>query len=305
MLQELKRWREGFVEKYGESEMEEWDAGDADLTVLRSSLLSVPLFSEKRLIIVKNLLQNPKRDGLEPLLDSLEKLPDTTVAVFAELDGPDKRTTAFKRLSGLGTTKLFLKPKDAQLESWAMRRAEQYGAHLDLAGARYLISLVGDDGFTLDHEINKLSLFTEGGAIHVSHIEELIQNQVQKSVFALTDALAKKDTTLALRILRDLQEGGEDAGFLFSMMARQFRLLLEMKSLSEKGHNPTMIARDMAVHPFVVSSTLRYTKNFTHEKLHQILRHFLTIDRRVKSGLLPLKPREEDHFFLAIERIFL
>ena len=108
-----------------------------------------------------------------------------------------------------------------------------------------------------------------------------------------------------MRTIEALQEQGEDPAFIFSMIVRQFRLLLEMKALSEQNMPPTIMARTMGVHPFVVSNTVGYTKNFTYEYLKETLAAFLALDERLKTGRIPLKPREEDQYLLAIERILL
>ena len=127
----------------------------------------------------------------------------------------------------------------------------------------------------------------------------------QKSIFTLTDQLAQKNFAGALTTLEQLQDQGEDAGFIFAMIVRQFRLILELKALSEQNLPTPMMARKMGVNPFVVSSSLRFTKNFTYDYLRQTLAGFLELDRRLKTGLISLKPREEDQYLLAIERILL
>ena len=139
----------------------------------------------------------------------------------------------------------------------------------------------------------------------IEMIDEATTRSVQKSIFALTDQLSHKDFAGALSTMRHLQNQGEEAGFLFSMVVRQFRLMLEMRALSEQGLPPPMIARKMDVHIFVVSNTLRFAKNFTAAELRFGLEKFLEIDRRLKTGLIPLKPREEDQYLLAIERVLL
>ncbi|MFA4814963.1 MAG: DNA polymerase III subunit delta [Candidatus Gracilibacteria bacterium] len=305
LLQEVKRWKEAFVEKYGESDLEELDGESASIEQIIGSISTLPFLSEKRLVILRNFLGSQKAEIANELLPAIEKLPETTVLVMVELKDPDKRTSIFKKVSTLATNRLFLKPKGMQLATWVQRRAEQYQGNLRSETATYLVSVLGDDLFALDQEVQKLCLYARDKSITREMIDELVTGNVQKSIFTLTDQLAQKNFAGALGTIEQLQEQGEDSGRIFSMIVRQFRLILEMKALGEQNVPASMMARKMGVHPFVVSSSLRFTKNFTYDTLRHTLEKFLELDRRLKTGLIPLKPREEDQYLLAIERILL
>lgn len=304
LLEEVKRWKNAFVEKFGDSDLEELDGESATLESLSGALRASPFLSEKRLVILKNFLSGRKAEEANALLPTLEQLPDSTFLLMTETN-PDKRTSIFKAVTQMATQRLFIKPKGAQLSTWAMRRAEAAGGKMDLQTATYLVTWVGDDLHALQNEIQKLTLYAEGKPITVPMIDLLVADRVQKSIFLLTDQLSKRDFAGALATIDSLQSQGEEAAFLFAMITRQFRLLLEMKALSEEGQAQTQIARTMAVHPFVVQNTLRYTKNFTHTQLRTALSRLLTLDERLKTGRIPLKPRDEDQFLLALEKILL
>ncbi len=302
---ELKRWKEAFVEKYGETDLEEIDGETTKVEQIINSISTLPFLSEKRLVILKNFLSSQKADIANELLPTIENIPETTVLVMAETKEPDKRTSIFKKLSTLATNRLFLKPKGAQLYTWIQRRVEQNNGSIYPESAAYLTSVLGDDLFALDQAAQKLTLFAKTAPITREMIDELVTGNVQKSIFTLTDQLAQKNYSGALETIERLQEQGEDPGFIFAMIVRQFRLILEMKTLSEQNLPAPMMARKMGVHPFVISSTVRFTKNFTYDYLTTTLAKFLELDRRLKTGLIPLKPKEEDQYLLAIERILL
>ena len=304
LLEEVDRWKSGFLEKYGDTDLEELD-GDSSPEVIASAIQAMPFLSPKRLVILKNFLAGKKAEQANALLPVLEKLPDSTFLLLIELTEPDKRSSLFKFLTSTATQRLFVKPKGAQLNLWVRRHAESMKGQLDAPNADYLISWAGDDLFRLHNEIEKLTLYAQGRPITPSMIDELVADNVQKSIFTLTDLLAQKKYSQVLSTLEKLEAQGEEAGYLFAMVTRQFRLLLEMKALADQGQNPAAIARIMAVHPFVVKNTLRYAKNFTYQQLKTALAELLTLDRRLKTGLISLKPREEDPFLLQLEKIIL
>lgn len=305
LLQELKRWKTAFIEKCGDTDLEELDGETSKIEQIINSIVAVPFLSEKRLVILKNFLSGHKADEANALLSAIEKLPESTVLLIAEFSEPDKRTSIFKALSSQASPRLFLRPKGVQLNQWILRRAQAEGASMQTETAAYLASTAGEDLFALNNEIQKLCLFAKGGIITREMVDELVTSNAEKSIFLLTDQLAQKNLSGALETLRGLNEQDEDPAFIFAMIVRQFRLILEMKALSEQNLTPTMMARKMAVHPFVISSSLRFTKNFTFEQLRRKMASFMELDHRLKTGGIPLKPRAEDQYLLALERILL
>jgi DNA polymerase-3 subunit delta len=304
LQEEVKRWKNAFVEKFGDSDLEELDGELVDPETLSRTLRATPFLSEKRLVVLKNFLTSKKAEEANALLPTLEQLPDTTFLLMTEAE-PDKRTSIFKAVTQMATQRLFIKPKGAQLSTWVVRRMEALGAKIDTTTASYLVNWVGDDLSALMNEVQKLALYAQGQAVTVPMIDLLVSNQVEQSIFNLTDQLSKKDYAAVLATIDSLQKQGEEAAFLFAMITRQFRLLLEMKALSEEGKDQTQIARTMGVHPFVVQNTLRFSKNFTHGELRESLEQLLHLDERLKTGRIPLKPRDEDQFLLALEKILL
>lgn len=303
---EVKRWRRAFIEKHGgDMNLEVFDGENLDMSSFSTSITSLPFLAEKRLIILKNFLSSNNAESQKVLLEILEKLADTSVLLIVETNSPDKRTALFKQLTKVANIKLFTKPKGAQLSSWIVNRAKKHEGQIDFNSANYLASLIGDDLFGLENEIAKLCLYSEGNPITIGMIDELVSSSIEKSIFTMTDQLAKKDHKAALKTMGELQEQGHEAPYLFAMIARQFRLMLEMKALSENRTPPNAIASKMKVHPFVVKNTLSQCRNFTYGQLKTGLQKLLEIDRRLKSGRLHLRPNEPQQYLLALERVII
>ena len=322
VLEEAKRWKRVFAEKYGDNDLVEFNGLDASPEDIAEAVSSPAFLSERKLVIVKNFLSSRKTEVTQKIIKSVENIPDSTFLLMVETGEIDKRTVAFKELSAMATCKLFLKPKGAQLTNWVLKATGSYGGRMDAQTANYLVSWIGDDLYRLDNEVQKLSLYagaqacapSQGGAaaaapitapITIEMVDKLVANNIQQSIFTLTDNLARKDHASMLKTLKALQSQGEDAPFIFSMVVREFRIMIEIKALLNEGHSPAQIARDTKMHPFVVETAARHTKNFSFEKMRRALRELLELDERLKTGQIPLKPREEDQYLLAMERILL
>jgi DNA polymerase-3 subunit delta len=305
LSEELSRWQKAFAGKHGDMNMEELDGAKASPSDVRSSILAMPFLGEKRLVIIKDFQRHRKADDKRDLKDVIELLPETTILVLAETKSPDKRSSLYKYLVKNATLKTFKKPEGAALTNWILNRVRKESAIMDYSIAGALAAIVGDNLWQLDNEIQKLSLYAKGTPITKTMIDELVVGNIDQNIFEMTDKLARKDIAGTLKLFRELHEQGNEAPYLFAMVTRQFRLMLEMKALQEEGGHPKSIASQMKVHPFVVSNTLKYCRNFSKAQLQNSLEELLEVDRRLKTGRLHFRTREEDQYLLAIERLLI
>jgi len=65
-----------------------------------------------------------------------------------------------------------------------------------------------------------------------------------------------------------------------------------------------MLASRVGIAPFVANIVSRQCRNFTYGELRKVMSGLLKIDRRLKTGLLELSAKNQDHYFLEIERLF-
>lgn len=124
-----------------------------------------------------------------------------------------------------------------QLEPHAIRFLAQELAkqhRLKLGGAELaaLLDTVGPDANRLAAEIEKLSLFvgTER-AVTMDDLSALVPNAAQSTIFALVNALGKRDRAAALRSLDILVREGEYLPLALTFLSTHFRLALAAKEV--------------------------------------------------------------------------
>jgi len=305
LREELSRWQQAFAQKHGDMNMESLDGGRVSPADIKSAMIASPFLAEKRLLVVKDFQKQQKADAKKTLKELLEQLPDSTILVMAETSPPDKRSSLYKYLIKTATLKTFNKPEGPQLTQWINARVSKHGGNMDYSVANALAAIVGGNLYQLDNEIQKLSLFAEGQPITKEMIDQLVVGNLDQNIFEMTDKLARKDIAGTLKLFKELHAQGNEAPYLFAMVVRQFRLMLEMKARHDNGAHPKSIASQMKVHPFVVSNTLKFCRNFTEEQLKNSLNQLLEIDRRMKTGKLHFRTREEDQYLLAIETLLI
>src|SRR3989338_4257193 len=122
LREEVERWKEAFLEKFGDSDLEELDGESVELAVLRNALSSLPFLSEKRLVVLKNFLSSQKAEQANLILPLLEQIPESTVLVLVEFGSPDGRTSVYKTISD---RKNFLSSQKAEQANLILPLLEQ------------------------------------------------------------------------------------------------------------------------------------------------------------------------------------
>ncbi|NTV91637.1 MAG: DNA polymerase III subunit delta, partial [Clostridiales bacterium] len=103
-------------------------------------------------------------------------------------------------------------------------------------------------------------------------------------VFDITDAIAVKNCTRALKLLNDMIILKEPVQKIFFMMTRQLRQLLQVKILKNKGCGQDEIAKQMGIAPFIAAKLLKQAASFSETRLKKLMELSLELDVAVKTG---------------------
>lgn len=305
MEEEVARWKNAFLEKHGDLNYESLSADESKLENLSASILATPFLGEKRLVIIRHFLASKNADEQKKILSSLERLPDSTVLVFLEFGKPDARTALFKYLSKEATLKNYDLPEGLALIQKIESFIHTQQGQIERGAAELLASRLGKDSLALHQEMEKLLLLAKGIPITRVMVEKICQDNSEESIFKLTDELSRRNIKGALQTLRTLEIQGEEASYLFAMILRQVRLLLEIQSHLTKGLKEPEIATKMKVHPYVVKLAAQQCKRFKEAELKTLLQGLLNLDRRLKTGKIHLQKQEESQFLLVLENLLI
>lgn len=303
--QKLKFWRREFVKKYGEEATEIIEGKDMDPPQFTTNIETLPFLSEKRLIIVKNFLENASPEDQKKVAEHLEKTAEECIIIFFETESPDKRTSLFQKLSKLGQLEEFKALQPAETAKWIVEKSQKEDLKINLKTANYLAEHCGPDLWTISNEIEKLKAYADGQEITTAMIDLLCPPSLSASIFKLTDAVAQKNRKQSLKTFEILRESGEDLGKIFFMIVRHFRILLQVNDLITKGENQFSITKKLQQHPYVIQKTSEQSKNFNETKLEKIYKELLQIDIKIKSGLIKNFAGDNREFELAIEKLII
>jgi DNA polymerase-3 subunit delta len=270
------------------------DGRTATLNEIRHHCDTMPFLSDRRLVLVRGLLERLGKKGnraeaqfLEDLVDYLPRLPDTARLFFLENKPLSKRHPVVKlaQRSEAGLVKTFEVPQGNRLERWVRAKVKEAEAEIEPRAVQALCTYVGSDLYQLTQEINKLAAYTDGQrAIRAEDIQLLTPHARQASIFDMVDALGQRDGKTAARIYHTLLDAGDHPLVLLAMIIRQFRLLIQVKELAPELGTHQAIARELKQNPYPIRKILAQSRNFTFPQLRRIYHKLLDTDVEIKTG---------------------
>lgn len=252
---------------------------------------SLPFMATKRMVVVRDLVTSGKKDA-EAAWEPLARTPESTVVVLWESAEPKalEKKSLFQTLRKGADVHLYSFPvlEGSALTAWAADRAKARGGFLPADAARELAARVGGDLWQMDNEIGKLVAFASGRPIAKRDVEELVRASFEGEIFALVDAVSRKQGEQAVRLLRQERASGASDFSIFGMLARQVRILAGARALldADPRADARQLASDMSVHPFVAQKAMDQARKFTLEGLRATHDLLFRYDAGVKSGLL-------------------
>jgi len=281
---------------FGDFNLDELDGEKFTPGQVVGSANTLPVFAEKRLVIVKNfyLFQPRKKDvddahstpQEQPLLNYLANPLESTCLVFWVKGPVDKRRKIVKAIDKAGMILEIGPLKGDELNEWLRREAMALGKTIEHRALEYII-LHADHGLRfLKGELEKLALYAgDEKTITLPMVESLLTKTSEANIFVLVDNIGMKKGETALAELRSLMGSGEPAIRILFMIARQFRLILEAKDLGQRGYTEKQITAELSLHPFVTGKILRQARNFSFDGLEKDLQRILECDVAMKTGV--------------------
>lgn len=122
---------------------------------------------------------------------------------------------------------------EARQEAEGLVRAA--GFRMDDAALDLLVEALGADIARIKVEIDKLALFAGGREVGVDDITALVPDARATNIFALVNALGRRDRTRAMEILDTLTKEGEYLPLALAFLSTQFRMALVAREAGLKS----------------------------------------------------------------------
>lgn len=281
-----------------------FDGRALDFRELQASVLAVPFMTRRRIVELINPLEALRDDEARArFIQLLNQVPATTAFVILHAspltEERAKRRGEFHWLENWAEQnpdrafiRLFSLPRGGAMVRWIMDNAQEAGGSFSGDAAESLASMVGSDTSLAHHEIEKLLAYVDyQRPVSEADVEYLAVSIPQGDIFKLVDAISTQEGEQATDMLHALLEI-QDPASIFSMIVRQFRLLILARELADQGGGPDDLIREYKVkpktHPYVANKIFTQVRRFKMSELVAAYQRLLEIDREVKTSQVPL-----------------
>jgi DNA polymerase-3 subunit delta len=250
-----RRLKEALTAAFPEGAVTRHDLSELTLAEVIDDARSLSLFASERLIWIVNAeavlprgkISTDDDDGDGPAGDSAPlsaymKDPTPGVALVFEasrfdFEGEDKRKQdRVRKFYGAIPDVIELHryaSHEARRETEALAARSGFG--LDDAALDLLVEALGADIARIAVEIEKLSLFAGNRTVTIDDIGALVPDARATTIFALVNAVARRDRVRALEFLDTLTRDGEYLPLALAFLSTQFRMALVAREAGLKS----------------------------------------------------------------------
>lgn len=245
---------------------------------------TMPFFADRRVIVIED--SGFFKSASAELAAYIKTMPETVCFLFIENE-IDKRGKLYKAVKDKGRIVEMGRQNERTLLVWILGMIKADGKRIQESTARYFISKIGPDMENLSQELEKLLCYVMGQQdITMEDVDSICTSNTENKIFEMIDAVAAKKQKTALGYYYDLLALKEPPMRILYMLARQFKILFEVKDLVKRGYSKKQIQEEKGLHPFVVSKCMDQCRAFSSKDLRKILEEAAELETSVKTGLL-------------------
>lgn len=254
---ERRRIKEALAAQYPPDAIAQHDLAETELAAVLDDARSLSLFASERLIWVVNAEAALPRgraaaaedddgeggpSGDSGLLTQYVENPTPGVVIVFEanrfdFEGDEKRKQdRVRKFYGAIAEVVELRrysTQDARREAESLVRTA--GFRIETEALDLLVEALGADIARIAVEIEKLALFAAGREVVQDDIAALVPDARASNIFALVNAMGRRDRTRSLEILDTLAREGEYLPLALSFLSTQFRMALVAREAGLKS----------------------------------------------------------------------
>lgn len=280
--EEIKKIKEKF--NITNNDITRYDYKEVLIKNIIDEAILIPLFSDKKLIIVDNATifeSSAKKEETTILEKYLNNRNDDTILIFIDkVEKLDERKKIYKILK---ENKTIIECNNINLNNLVKEALKDYKINQDTIVK--LINRVGTNPYNLINEIEKLKIFKINDKTITNLDIALTSKNIEDSIFDLINYIINKNSEKIIEIYNDLLNKNSEPLAILVLIANQFRLILQSKILYYQGYSEKDIATTLEVHPYRVKLALQSAREYEKSTLVDYIDKLAILDLDIKSGI--------------------
>lgn len=266
---------------FSDASISKYDLSEGLLDDALEDLNTYGLFSDKKIVIINNF------DKMDPLLNNIEELlkyvenSSSLNLLFVVSDKYDDRKKIIKDLK---KKMEFIKISTDPVE---FTKSCLEGYKIENGVINLLVNNTLGDVTRLYNECNKLKTYKINDKyISKDDVEELSFKKFGDSTeitFQFSRALAEKDKKSALILYQELLNYKIEPLSIIGLLASQFRIMYQVKSLEEKNMRNDEIASSLKEKPYRITKTRELTRYYSKKEILDLMIKLEDIDLKIKT----------------------
>ncbi|MGZ8566224.1 MAG: DNA polymerase III subunit delta [Actinomycetota bacterium] len=255
-----------------------WQGGELQ------DLATPSLFGERRALLVSDCRNLPK----EALADLAAFLampdPDAPLILSCTVAERGKVPAALQKLVAPVGEVRQVQVQRKELDGWIVQRAKASNVELTGPAARALVETVGEDLGQLAASIEQLGGAFPGQRIGPREVHGQFRGLGEQRTWDLCDKAFGKDLPGAIRALRSMEEGGDEALMVLGGISSRLRDLIRVRSLPDRLPPAELAKRAGLRFDWQARRYAQQARNYSLEELLDLHARITETDRALKSG---------------------
>lgn len=266
---------------FSDASISKYDLSEGLLDDALEDLNTYGLFSDKKIVIINNF------DKMDPLFNKPEELlkyvenSSSLNLLFVVSDKYDDRKKIIKDL------KKKMKFIKISTDPVVFTKSCLEGYKVENGVINLLVNNTLGDVTRLYNECNKLKTYKINDKyISKDDVEELSFKRLGDSTettFQFSRALAEKDKKSALILYQELLNYKIEPLSIIGLLASQFRIMYQVKSLEEKNMRNDEIASSLKEKPYRITKTRELTRYYSKKEILDLMIKLEDIDLKIKT----------------------
>lgn len=281
-----------------------YDVENTELGTILDDAQSAPFFGDYRLIILNNpiFLTGEKTklkfnlDGLATYIKNPE--PTTILLISAKYEKLDGRKKIVKDLKKTANVIEAGSPREEDTRKMVHQYVKEKGTTIDSKAVEELILRTDNNLSQIINELRKLTVYAGSDeVINLNAVQKLVPRSLNQNVFDLINVLMQGNIRQAIEDYSVLILNQEQPLRINAALVSQFRLLLQVKVLMDRGFSQGKLAQELKAHPYRIKLAMQSARRFKVESLEQAYIGLINLEEQLKTT--QRNPKELFELFLV------
>ena len=279
----LNKKVDDLVKKLNISNIIKYDYSESSIEEIINEVNYIDLFNEQKLIIVSNFSFKKLNEDDEKILSKyIENMNDNIIIFKCLEESLDERKSITKLLKSKCKVETLEKLDYKNLHSYVAKMFADENIKTNFYQIKKILDLCEyDTDYTLS-EVEKLLIYKMGEhTLSDEDIDNVISKNNEKEMFTLIDSVLDKNIASSLESYNILISGNIDEVVIIDNLAKQFRLLMQIKMNYDKLSEVELV-RTLGVKSYVIKKLYPYTSKYSCEEIANMLYKLSDMDIDIK-----------------------